>query len=197
MLRGMLSTTLFLAIMLAMFAPVDMVVMHFVPKFKRYAVGHRIPDQFPVLVIQSTKSKGDYKAKIVEYANLHDYLRNVNHYSFSVVLDSVKELNRQVSERKDSFGYGSSNKFQVKPLPHGRQRLIVYGGSTMEDCNTGWYTADAHKFEPEYHQKYYSGEKAIYEVPPVIGAACAVWFGIRLFVRRLSRRQVEGIPSQE
>lgn len=193
----MLPLIVFVAVMLAVLIPVDMAITRFVPKFGRYSIGSKIPDQFPVLVVKSTKSGNEHKAVIVEYSRLKGYLKSVENYSFTVPRESVEELNKQVAAREDPFGHSRNNGFEVEPLPHGKQRIVVRGGSTMEDRNTGWYIADAHRIKPEYHQNYYSGEKAFYTAPYMLGAVCLAWYIAWRFSRHLDRRQAAGVPVQE
>jgi hypothetical protein len=166
-------------------------------KRRTVAVGARVPDVFPVLVVYPGSGPGGMEARIVYHRALAPFLREHPDYSFSVRPDEARKLNGYLGthpslaevtmsqEANPPFGAG---RFDVQVLAGGRQAFKVEGTWDDDRVNIGWYETDGRSITPSRYVTYFGPGIVLGEVIPISAAiTAALWLVIGLLYGRYFR----------
>ena len=115
-----------------------------------------IPDQFPIVVVSHNKGN-EYHSAIVWKADFESYTSKLPNYSIRIPVSKKKLLDKQVDESAH-IHLSVPGRFEVQPLPDGKQSVIVTGTWHQGLCHeTGWYVVDSEKLIPQYYRSSATG----------------------------------------
>lgn len=155
---------------------------------QRTRIDSEPPDDFPILIIDYTKTPNTSVAKIIKYYELRGLLSSNDKLSLVVPNGQEARLNRQVSSASSSRALGSKRDgFEILKQVDGKQWLRVEREGSFhgeQKTVTSWYIVERNQIKPLYMKTTVDPIILfLLRLPLIVLANFAIWYIGRIITR--------------